>query len=208
MSAGVPVNVTLLFSQDQYIAAAEAYLRGIERRIAAGLNPDVGSVASVFISRWDATVMGKVPDALRDQLGIAIAKRTYKAYRELLDLPRWQALFNVGARPQRLLWASTGTKDPKASDTLYVKALAAPFTVNTMPEGTLKALAEHGQLGSILPPDGGDCEDVLAQFGKAGIDIDALAAQLQDEGATSFVKSWNELMECIDSKSSAIKKAS
>ena len=208
VSAGVPVNVTLLFSREQYIAAAEAYLRGIERRIAAGLNPDVGSVASVFISRWDAAVMGKVPDALRDQLGIAIAKRTYKAYRELLDLPRWQALFNVGARPQRLLWASTGTKDPKASDTLYVKALAAPFTVNTMPEGTLKALAEHGQLGSILPPDGGDCEDVLAQFGKAGIDIDALAAQLQDEGAKSFVKSWNELMECIDSKSSAIKKAS
>jgi transaldolase len=206
--AGVPVNVTLLFSREQYIAAAEAFLRGIERRIAAGLNPDVGSVASVFISRWDAAVMGKVPDALRDQLGIAIAKRTYKAYRELLDLPRWQALFNVGARPQRLLWASTGTKDPKASDTLYVKALAAPFTVNTMPEGTLKALAEHGQLGSILPPDGGDCEDVLAQFGKAGIDIDALAAQLQDEGAKSFVKSWNELMECIDSKSSAIKKAS
>ncbi len=204
--AGVPVNVTLLFSREQYVAAAEAYLRGIERRIAAGLNPDVGSVASVFISRWDAAVMGKVPDALRDQLGIAIAKRTYKAYRELLDLPRWQALFNVGARPQRLLWASTGTKDPKASDTLYVKALAAPFTVNTMPEGTLKALAEHGQLGSILPPDGGDCEDVLAQFGKAGIDIEALACQLQDEEGKSFVKSWNELMEYIDSGSSAIKK--
>jgi len=207
VSAGVPVNVTLLFSREQYIAAAEAFLRGIERRIAAGLNPDVGSVASVFISRWDAAVMGKVPDALRDQLGIAMAKRTYKEYRETLDSPRWQAAFNVGARPQRLLWASTGTKDPKASDILYVKALAAPFTVNTMPEGTLKALAEHGQLGSILPPDGGDCEEVLAQFGKAGIDIDALAAQLQDEGAKSFVNSWNELLECIDSKSSAIKKA-
>ena len=208
VAAGVPVNVTLLFSREQYIAAAEAYLRGIERRIAAGLNPDVGSVASVFISRWDAAVMGKVPDALRDQLGIAMAKRTYKEYRETLDSPRWQAAFNVGARPQRLLWASTGTKDPKASDILYVKALAAPFTVNTMPEGTLKALAEHGQLGSILPPDGGDCEEVLAQFGKAGMDIDALAGQLQDEGAKSFVKSWNELLECIDSKSSAIKKAS
>jgi transaldolase len=208
VSVGVPVNVTLLFSGEQYIAAAEAYLRGIERRIAAGLNPDVGSVASVFISRWDAAVMGKVPDALRDQLGIAMAKRTYKEYRETLDSPRWQAAFNVGARPQRLLWASTGTKDPKASDILYVKALAAPFTVNTMPEGTLKALAEHGQLGSILPPDGGDYEEVLGQFGKAGIDIDALAGQLQDEGAKSFVKSWNELLECIDSKSSAIKKAS
>jgi len=208
VAAGVPVNVTLLFSREQYIAAAEAYLRGIERRIAAGLNPDVGSVASVFISRWDAAVMGKVPDALRDQLGIAMAKRTYNEYRETLDSPRWQAAFNVGARPQRLLWASTGTKDPKASDILYVKALAAPFTVNTMPEGTLKALAEHGQLGSILPPDGGDCEEVLAQFGKAGMDIDALAGQLQDEGAKSFVKSWNELLECIDSKSSAIKKAS
>ena len=205
--AGVPINVTLLFSREQYLAAAEAFLRGIERRIEAGLDPDVGSVASVFISRWDAAVMGKVPESLRDQLGIAIAKRTYKAYRELLDSPRWQRVFNAGARPQRLLWASTGTKDPKASDVLYIKALAAPFTVNTMPEGTLKALADHGELGAILPADGGDCEEVLAQFAKAGIDVDALAAQLQDEGAKSFVKSWNELMAVINSKSSALKAA-
>jgi transaldolase len=206
--AGISINVTLLFSREQYVAAAEAYLRGIERRIAAGLTPDVSSVASVFVSRWDVAVMNKVPDALRDRLGIAIAQRTYKAYRELLDSPQWQRVFNAGARPQRLLWASTGTKDPQASDVLYIKALAAPFTVNTMPEETLKALADHGELASILPPDGGDCEDVLERFRKAGIDIDALAAQLQDEGAKSFVKSWNELMECIDSKSSAIKKAS
>ena len=206
--AGVPVNVTLLFSREQYLAAAEAFLRGIERRIDAGLNPNVGSVASVFISRWDAAVMGKVPRALRDRLGIAMAKRTYKAYRDLLDSPRWQRAFNAGARPQRLLWASTGTKDPKASDVLYIKALAAPFTVNTMPEGTLKAFADHGEVGPILPADGGDCEDVLAQFAKAGIDIDALAAQLQDEGAKSFVKSWNELMAVIASKSAALAKAS
>jgi transaldolase len=206
--AGIPINVTLLFSREHYVAAAEAFLRGIERRIAAGLPPDVGSVASVFISRWDVAVMGKVPDALRDQLGIAIAKRTYQAYRALLDSPRWQRAYNAGARPQRLLWASTGTKDPKASDVLYVKALAAPFTVNTMPEGTLNALADHGELGAILPADGGDCEQVLSEFAKAGIDVDALAARLQDEGAESFVKSWNELMACIQSKSSAIKKAS
>ena len=206
--AGVPVNVTLLFSREQYLAAAEAYMRGIERRVNKGLTPDVGSVASVFVSRWDVAVMGKVPDALRDRLGIAVAQRTYKANREVLDSPRWQRILNTGARPQRLLWASTGTKDPKASDVLYVKALAAPFTVNTMPEETLKALAEHGELGSILPSDGGDCEAVLADFAKAGVDIGALAARLQDEGATSFVKSWNELIECIDSKSSAMKKAS
>ena len=172
--AGIPINVTLLFSREQYLAAADAYLRGIERRIEAGLNPVVGSVASVFISRWDVAVMGKTPDALRDQLGIAIAKRTYKAYRELLDSPRWQRVFNSGARPQRLLWASTGTKDPKASDVLYIKALAAPFTVNTMPENTLKDLADHGELETILPAEGGDCEQVLAQFKKAGIDVDAL----------------------------------
>jgi transaldolase len=206
--AGIPVNVTLLFSREQYVAAAEAYLRGVERRIAQGLMPEVGSVASVFISRWDVSVMDKVPEALRDRLGIAVAQRTYRAYRELLDSPRWQRVFNAGARPQRLLWASTGTKDPKASDVLYIKALAAPFTVNTMPEETLKALAEHGELGSILPRDGGDCEDTLERFSKAGVDIDGLAAKLQDEGAKSFVKSWNDLMECIDSKSSAIKKAS
>jgi transaldolase len=205
--AGVPINVTLLFSREHYVSAAEAFLRGIERRIEAGLNPNVGSVASLFISRWDSAVMGKVPEPLRDQLGIAIATRTYKSYRALLDSPRWQRILNAGARPQRLLWASTGTKDPKASDVLYIKALAAPFTVNTMPEGTLNALADHGELGAILPADGGDCEEVLARFAQAGIDVDALAAQLQEEGAKSFVKSWNELMGVIVSKSDALKKA-
>jgi transaldolase len=206
--AGVPINVTLLFSREHYVAAAEAFLRGIERRIEAGLKPEVGSVASVFISRWDAAVMGKVPEALGNKLGIAMAQRTYKACRTLLSSPRWQRVYNAGARPQRLLWASTGTKDPEASDILYIKALAAPFTVNTMPEGTLKALAEHGALGALLPADGGDCEAVLTQFARAGIDIDALAAQLQEEGAKSFVKSWNELMEGIASKSAALAKAS
>ena len=206
--AGVPVNVTLLFSREQYVAAAEAFLRGIERRIDAGIKPNVGSVASLFISRWDVAIMDKAPDALHDQLGIAIAKRTYKACRSLLSSQRWQRVFNTGARPQRLLWASTGTKDSKASDVLYVKSLAAPFTVNTMPEGTLKAFADHGDLGAILPADGGDCEEVLKKFTKAGIDTDALGAQLQEEGASSFVKSWNELMAVIESKSAALKEAS
>jgi len=205
--AGVPINVTLLFSREDYVAAAEAYLRGVERRIAAGLNPDVGSVASVFISRWDTALMEKVPDALRDRLGIAIAKRTYKASCVLLGSARWLRVYNAGGRPQRLLWASTGTKDPEASDVLYVKTLAAPLTVNTMPEETLKALADHGELGAILPPDGGDCEEVLTEFAKAGVDIDALATRLQDEGAASFVKSWNELMAVIASKSAALEKA-
>ena len=205
--AGVPVNVTLLFSREQYLAAAGAYLRGVERRIDAGLNPNVGSVASVFVSRWDAAVAEKVPEPLRNRLGIAVAKRTYKAYRDLLDSTRWQQAFNSGARPQRLLWASTGTKDPHASDILYVKALAAPYTVNTMPEATLKALAGHSELGPALPADGGDCEEVLAQFAGAGIDVDALAARLQDEGAASFVKSWNELMGVITSKSAAVRQA-
>src|SRR6266436_2316791 len=202
--AGVPVNVTLLFSREQYVAAAEAFLRGIERRIDAGLKPDVGSVASLFISRWDVAVMGKAPEPLRDQLGIAIAERTYKAYRTLLSSPPWQRVYNAGARPQRLLWASTGTKDPRASDVLYIKALAAPFTVNTMPEGTLKALAQHTDLGTLLPADGGDCEEVLGRFAKSGIDVDRLAAQLQDEGAKSFVTSWNDLMSVIASKSAAL----
>ena len=196
--------MTLLFSREQYLEAAEAYLRGIERRIDNGLEPYVGSVASVFISRWDTAVMGKVPESLNDRLGIAIAKRTYKAYRELLGSPRWQRVYNAGARPQRLLWASTGTKDPKASDVLYIMALTAPFTVNTMPEGTLKSFAEHGRLGTSLPADGGDCEDVLAQFSKAGININDLADRLQDEGAKSFVKSWDELMAVIASKSAAL----
>jgi transaldolase len=205
--AGVPVNVTLLFSREHYVAAAEAYLRGIERRVAAGLRPDVSSVASVFISRWDVAVTGKAPERLRDQLGIAIAKRTYKAYRGLLDSPRSQRALNAGARSQRLLWASTGTKDPNASDILYVKALAAPFTIDTIPERTLKAFADHGEVGPLLPADGGDCEVVLAEFAAAGIDIDALAARLQDEGAKSFVKSWNELMASIASKGEALKDA-
>jgi transaldolase len=205
--AGIPINVTLLFSREQYVAAAEAFLRGIERRIEAGLKPVVGSVASVFVSRWDSSVIGKVPESLRDRLGIAIAMRTYKAYRALLASSRWQRVFNAGARPQRLLWASTGTKDPKASDVLYIKSLAAPFTVNTIPEGTLKALADHGEISSLLPADCGDCEEVLAQFAKAGIDVETLATQLQDEGAKSFVKSWNELMAVITSKSAVLRKA-
>ena len=206
--AGVPINVTLLFSDDQYLAAANAFMRGIERRIEAGLKPDVPSVASIFISRWDVAVTGKVPQALNGRLGIAIAKRTYKAYLGLLSSPRWMRAYNAGMRPQRLLWASTGTKDPKASDVLYVKALAAPFTVDTMPDGTLHALAEHGDIGPILPADGGDCEAVLTRFVKAGIDVDALASRLQDEGAKSFVKSWNDLMQVIGSKSTALKRAS
>jgi len=201
----IPVNVTLLFSREQYLAAADAYMRGIERRIAAGLKPDVASVASVFVSRWDGAVAGKVPAGLNNQLGIAIANRTYKAYRELLGSPRWQRVFNAGARPQRLLWASTGTKDPKASDVLYIKALAAPLTVNTMPEATLLALADHGQLGSIMSADGGDCEAMLARFSEAGVKLDALAAQLQLDGAKAFVKSWDDLLEVIASKSSTLK---
>jgi transaldolase len=205
---GVPINVTLLFSREQYIAAAEAYLRGVERRIEAGLNPAVASVASIFVSRWDVAVSGKVPGELTNRLGIAVAQRTYRAYRELLASPRVQRAANAGARAQRLLWASTGTKDPKAPDTLYVDALAAPFTVNTMPEGTLKAVGDHGKPGAVLAVDGGDSETVLASFAKAGVDVDALATRLQDEGAASFVKSWNDLMSCIDSKRAAVRKAS
>jgi transaldolase len=206
--AGIPINVTLLFSSEQYVAAAEAFLRGVERRIAAGLNPNVGSVASVFISRWDTAVAGKVPAQLQNGLGIAVAKRTFKAYRDLLSSDRWQRAYNFGARPQRLLWASTGTKDPKASDTLYIKSLAAPFTVNTMPEATLKAFGDHGETGAALEADGGDSSRVLAKFAKAAIDVDALAAQLQDEGAKSFVKSWDDLMAVIAEKSTLLKKAS
>jgi len=205
--AGVPVNVTLLFSPEKYVAAAEAYLRGIERRIAAGLNPKVGSVASMFISRWDAAVAGKVPEALSNRLGIAVSGRIYKAYLDLLSSPRSQCVLNAGAQSQRLLWASTGTKDPKASDTLYIKALAAPFTVNTMPEGTLKALADHGELGSIMPSDSREFEKILEQFASAGVNVSQLADQLQDEGAKSFVKSWNELMTVIASKSKTLKQA-
>jgi transaldolase len=202
--AGIPINVTLLFSRQQYIAAAEAYLRGIERRIEAGLNPSVASVASVFISRWDAAIAKQVPEELRNRLGIAIAKRTYKASSALISSHRWRRSYNMGGRPQRLLWASTGTKDPSASDILYVKALAAPFTINTMPEVTLKALATHEEIGELLPTDGGDAEQVLQQFTKAGVDIDTLAAQLQDEGAKAFVKSWNDLLQVVSSKSVAV----
>ena len=206
--AGVPINVTLLFSAEQYVAAADAYMRGIERRIDAGLKPDIRSVASIFISRWDVAVSGKVSEALANRLGIAVARRAYKAYLGLLSSPRWMRACNAGARPQRLLWASTGTKDPKASDILYVKSLAAPFTVNTMPEGTLQAFADHGEVGPPLPTDGGSSEEELAQFARAGIDVPALANQLQDEGAKSFVKSWNDLMRVIDSKSAVLKRAS
>ncbi|MEX2493572.1 MAG: transaldolase [Nitrospirales bacterium] len=202
--AGVPVNVTLLFSPEHYMAAAEAYLRGIERRLEAGLNPDVASVASVFISRWDVAVTGKTSTELNNRLGIAIGQRTYRAYGEQMAAPRWHRVMNAGARPQRLLMASTGTKDPKAPDDLYVKALAAPLTVNTIPEKTLLAFADHGELGPIMAADGGDGEAVLAQFAQAGIDSDALAAQLQDEGAKSFVKSWNDLIGRIASKSETL----
>jgi len=205
--AGVPVNVTLLFSREQYLAAAEAYLRGIERRIQVGLSPDVCSLASVFISRWDKATLEKVPAELRDKLGIAIAKRTYKAYRQLLNSDRWLRLANAGARPQRLLWASTGTKDPAASDILYVKSLAAPFTVNTIPDKTLLAFAEHGSVGDLMPPDGGDAAEMIARFARTGIDCDRLAADLQREAAESFVKDWNELLTSIASKSAAFRVA-
>ena len=205
--AGVPVNVTLLFSREHYVAAAQAYVRGIERRVAAGLNPHVGSVASIFVSRWDAAIAGKVPAALQAQLGIAMAKRTYKAYRDLLASDRWLRLLNAGARSQRLLWASTGTKDPKASDVLYVKSLAAPHSVNTMPEKTLLALADHGEIGAMLPHDGGDAEEVLDRFTQAGVDLDALAADLQRDGAAAFVKSWDDLLACLLEKSATLRRA-
>jgi len=205
--AGVPVNVTLLFSREQYVAAAEAYMRGIERRIDAGLDPKVESVASIFVSRWDAATKNKVPGELRNRLGIAIAKRTYKAYRELLASSRWRKLAEAGARLQRLLWASTGTKDPEASDILYIEALVAPDTINTMPEKTLLAFADHGNVRRELPVDGGDAELLLAEFVRAGVDDAAIAAELQREGTQSFDKSWNDLMNCIGSKSAMLKKA-
>jgi transaldolase len=205
--AGVPVNVTLLFSREHYVAAAEAYIRGIERRVTAGLNPHVGSVASVFVSRWDGAVSAKAPAELRGRLGIAVAQRTYKAYRDLLASDRWLRLLNFGARSQRLLWASTGTKDPKASDVLYVKSLAAPHSVNTMPEKTLLALADHGEIGAMLPHDGGDAEEVLGRFAQAGVDVNALAAELQRDGAAAFVDSWKELLACLVDKSKTLRKA-
>jgi transaldolase len=199
--AGIPVNVTLLFSREQYLAAAGAYLRGLERRLDVGQSLAVASVASLFISRWDVAVAERVPVEMHDLLGIAVAKQTYKAYRELIDSPRFERLANAGARPQRLLWASTGTKDPAASDVLYLKALQAPFTINTMPEATLLDFADHGVITKSLPADGGDAEEVLARFGEAGVDVPALASQLQKQGAASFVRSWSDLLECIAAKS-------
>jgi transaldolase len=208
IAAGVPINVTLLFSAEQYLAAAEAFMRGLERRVKQGLDPAVASVASVFMSRWDAAVIDDVPEQLRDQLALAVGRKTYRAYRELLDSPRWGRLANEGARPQRLLWASTGTKNPKASDVLYVEALVSPFTVNTIPEKTLKAFADHGKIGAAMPADGGDADAELARFAAAKVDVAALAKQLQDDGAKAFVKSWKDLLGMIDSKSAALKRAS
>ena len=196
--AGVPINVTLLFSREQYLASAEAYMRGLERRVEAGRDPAVGSVASIFVSRWDVAVQDTAPAGLRNQLGIAVAERAYRAYRELLDSERWQSLANEGARPQRLLFASTGTKDPEASDTLYIEALAAPFTINTMPDSTLHALADHGEIGEPLSADGGDSERVLTLFAEAGVEIESLAARLQEEGKQAFDKSWRELLNTIE----------
>lgn len=202
--AGVPINVTLLFSREQYIAAAEAYMRGIDRRVLAGLDPKVASVASLFVSRWDKAVIDKVPAALRNRLGVSVAQRTYRAYCELFTSPRWRRIARFGARPQRLLWASTGAKDPQASDTLYVEALAAPDTIDTMPEKTLLAYAEHGVLRGALAAGGVEAEAMLARFAQAGIDIDALALQLQRDGAQAFVKSWKEVLECIASKTASL----
>jgi len=205
--AGVPINVTLLFSREQYLAAADAYMRGLERRLDAGLSLGVSSVASLFISRWDKAVVKLVPTELHNMLGIAVAKQTYKAYRELINSPRYGRLANAGARPQRLLWASTGTKDPDASDVLYIRALQAPFTINTMPEDTLLDFADHGEIRDLLPVDGGDADATLARFDQAGVDVNALASQLQREGADAFVQSWNDLMSCIAAKSDLVARA-
>jgi transaldolase len=205
--AGVPINVTLLFSREQYVAAAQAYMRGIERRIAAGLDPRVGSVASLFVSRWDVAANDKVQAGFHNRLGIAIAMRTYKAYRDLLASTRWRKLAAAGAQPQRLLWASTGTKDPAAPDTLYIEALAAPDTINTIPERTLLAFADHGKVKEVLPMDGGYAEVVLAEFAREGVDDEALAADLQREGTAAFAGSWSDLLRCIASKSATLMKA-
>src|ERR1700758_2217778 len=202
---GIAINVTLLFSREQYLASAEAYMRGLERRVSDGLSPDVRSVASVFLSRWDGATMDKVPDALRDKLGIAIGQQVYKAYRDMLESDHWQRLANFGARPQRLLFASTGTKDPKASDVLYISALAAPNTVNTMPEETLLAFGEHGRVDGVIPRDGADAEQVQVEFGRVGIDVAELGARLQAEGAKFFDDSWQDLMKAIEAKSRTLK---
>jgi transaldolase len=201
---GIPINVTLLFSCAQYQAVAEAYMRGIERRLEAGFDPKVGSVASLFISRWDVASNPQLPDELHNKLGIAVGQQTYRAYRELLASPRWQKLAAAGAQPQRLLWASTGTKDPNAPDTLYISAFAAPDTINTMPEKTLHAFADHGQLHGVMAFDGGDADATLAKIAKAGVDIDALAQKLQKDGADAFVKSWNQLLQRIADKASTL----
>ena len=201
---GVPINVTLLFSAEQYLVVAEAYMRAIERRIEAGLDPVVSSVASLFVSRWDKAIADRVPDELRNGLGIAVGQRTYRAYREVLASDRWKRLAAAGARPQRLLWASTSTKDPSAPDTLYATALAAPDTIDTMPEKTLRTFADHGELHGAMRQDGGDCDAMLAKYDKAGIDVDALAVQLQQEGTASFTKSWRELLQRIDDKIAAL----
>lgn len=201
--AGVPVNVTLLFSKQQYMAAAEAYMRGIERRIAEGMSPHIGCVASLFISRWDVAIKDIVATDLQNKLGIAIAQDCYQAYRELIKSTRWQSLIEKGAQGQRLLWASTGTKDPEAPDTLYIDALAAPYTINTIPEKTLHAFAEHGQVSSVLEPAAANVELVLAAFSKAGLDLDSMGDQLQQEGAESFSKSWLALLDCIGDKRDA-----
>jgi transaldolase len=196
--AGVPVNITLLFSREQYLTTADAYMRGIERRIDAGLDPNVSSVASVFISRWDAAVIGQVPEQLRGRLGLAVGLKTYQAYRRLMNSDRWQRLANAGARVQRLLWASTSTKDPNSPDTMYIDGLRSPHTINTMPESTLRAFEDHGRVGDPIAADGGDADATLAQFASAGIDVDALAATLQSDGARNFVKSWADLLKRID----------
>ncbi|THD04865.1 transaldolase [Rhodanobacter lindaniclasticus] len=201
---GIPINVTLLFSCAQYEASAEAYLRGIERRIEAGLDPHVRSVASLFVSRWDVAANEQLPEAMHNQLGVAVARQAYRAYRQLLASPRWMKLAAAGAQPQRLLWASTGTKDPNASDTLYVSTLAAPNTINTMPEKTLHAFAEHGQLDGVMPLDGGDADAVVQKIGQAGVDVDALAGKLQRDGAEAFVKSWKQLLQRIADKAAAL----
>ena len=205
IAAGVPVNVTLLFSPEHYVAAAEAFMRGVERRIEAGLNPVVGSVASVFMSRWDVAVLDEVPAELRDTLALAIGQKTYAAYRELLDSDRWQKLKNQGARAQRLLWASTSTKDPKAPDDLYLHCLGAPFTVNTVPEATLQAFYDHGHVGKPMPTDGGNADETLAAHAAAGIDVDSLAAKLQADAAASFVDAWNDLLSIIDEQKATLR---
>jgi transaldolase len=193
----------MLFSREQYLAAAEAYLRGIERRIGAGRDPRVASVASLFVSRWDVAIHDKVPERLRNTLGIAIGRRVYKSYCDLLASARWQTLAAAGAQVQRLLWASTGTKDPAASDTMYVEALAAPDTINTLPEKTLRAFADHGRINDVLRPDGGDAEQILGEIALAGINEVQLAVQLQQEGTQAFANSWRDLLKCLAAKGAA-----